>query len=86
MKDSIGTIHASIAELFPYSHIMVYKQDTSILDNVTVRFTIERKEDWRFNIFHNAQYLILMINEKNKRYETGEGPYEVEAISTINYT
>lgn len=61
------------------------KFGSSIMDSVHVWVATTPKESWPNNIFHNADYVILMISEKNQRYETpdGVGPYKLE-VSSIN--
>lgn len=80
MNETIEPLKNAINKLFPNSYLTV-THSTSIMDDITIRFTVEPKDKWPNNIFHNAQYIILMINEKGKRRETGEGPYEVEVTS-----
>lgn len=61
------------------------KFGSSIMDSVHVWVATTPKESWPSNIFHNADYVILMITEKGQRYETpdGVGPYKLE-VSSIN--
>lgn len=81
MKGSVDALHTSIKKLFPNSYLHV-QHNTNLMDDITIRFTIEPKDKWPNNIFHNAQNITLMLSEKNKRRETGEGPYQAEEVSS----
>jgi len=81
MSESVEPIKEAIKKIFPDSFISV-KHDTGIMDSISLHFSVEPKEKWPNNIFHNATYVILHIDEKGKRRETGEGPYQVELTSS----
>lgn len=80
MSEVVEPIKSVILKIFPDSYVSV-RHDTNIMDSVTVRFTVEPADQWPNKIFHNATYVIMHIDEKGKRRETGEGPYEVEVNS-----
>jgi hypothetical protein len=81
MSDVVDALKTEIQKLFPNSFLQVSK-DSNLMDSLSIRFSIEPKSEWKNGIFHNAQYIILMIDEKGKRYETGQGPYQVEVLSS----
>lgn len=70
------SIRSKLQVIFPGSFINVY-HDTNLCDCVILKFSVESKEEWINNIFHNAHFVILMISCKNARRESENNEYQI---------
>lgn len=81
-KSVLAKMAAEISEVgqlyYPTGFLNV-KANGGIMDSITVYFATTPRTEWENGIFHNADGIILHVSEKDRRYETGFGPYTVEA-------
>lgn len=61
----------------PYLSIVA---DDNICSGVTIRGSRQAKSEWKYNIFHNSPYFILMISSPSRYYVEGD-KVTVELIS-----
>ena len=81
LDNMVKPLQDGITALFPNSYVVV-RVSRNIMDSIGIWFSLEPREQWVNNIFHNASHIILMINEKNGRQREGDsGIYEVSAGS-----
>lgn len=72
-------INSEIAPLFPFFQCSF---SSNICDGVTIRLSKEKKEDWKYNIFHNSPYLILHVFSERQREENSNSEkYSTEVSS-----
>lgn len=73
-------INSEIGPKFPFFKC---EFSTNICDCVSIRLSLQRKEDWTNNIFHNSPYLILFIFCERQREENSNSEkYTVEVSSS----
>lgn len=84
LENMVKPLEDGIKSLFPNSYLAV-RLSHNIMDSIGIWFSLEPKENWVNNIFHNASHIILMINEKNGKQREGDsGIYTVSAGSIYN--
>ena len=76
----VDPIKDEISKIFPKAYLNVYAEG-NLMDSLTVKFSVEPRSEWPSGIFQNAKYIVLHVEEKDRRYETGFGPYVAESIS-----
>lgn len=71
-------INSEIAPLFPFFQCGF---SSNICDCVTIRLSKEKKEDWKYNIFHNSPYLILHVFSERQREENSNSEKYLAEVS-----
>lgn len=66
MESMAEKVSASIIGPMQWMHVEV---DDNIMSSITIRATVEAKENWPMHIMHNARYVIISITPMDgKRY------------------
>lgn len=81
LEEIVEPLKTAIQKEFPNGWLLV-NYNSNLMSDVTIKFTLEPKEQWINKIYHNASYLTFMISSKSERYDTGKGPYRVELLSS----
>lgn len=81
LPDLVEPIKAHLQALFPQSVFNVHAdvEETSICDDVTIRFALEPKAEWPNGIWHNASnFLATIWPSPHSRRDRGTGLFKVE--------
>lgn len=83
LSDLAEKINSEIAPSFPF-----FKCEFSgnICDSVTVRLSKEKKEDWKYNIFHNSPYVILHVFSERQREENSNPEKYLTEVSSDGFS
>jgi len=66
LADLAEKINSEFGPLFPF---FACAASSNISDCVTIRLSLEKKEEWINNIFHNSPYAIIFVFCENQREE-----------------
>jgi hypothetical protein len=79
LNDLAEKINSEIAPHFPFFKC---EFSTNLCDSITVRLSLQKKEEWTNNIFHNSPYLIFLVFAERQREENSNPEkYCVESAS-----
>jgi len=81
LPDLVEPIRSHLQALFPNSVFSVHAdvEETSICDDVTIRFALEPKAEWPSGIWHNASnFLATIWPGQGSRRDRGTGIFKVE--------